>query len=101
MLLREAAKKSSSINGRNIIKRGVGVKGRAIKEKKTFFVIPAIKEKNFFFAASLTFLMFSLPNSLVVASIRKPPFSLTNVNAKQTMLLSSKYKIHKFKKTRI
>ena len=33
--LREAAKKSISYNDR-VIKRGVGVKGTAIKEKRTF-----------------------------------------------------------------
>ena len=36
-LLREAAKKSSTLNGR-AIKRGGGVKGRAIKVQITFFV---------------------------------------------------------------
>ena len=36
MCLREAAKKSSYLNGQ-AIKRGGGVKGRAIKEKRTFF----------------------------------------------------------------
>ena len=34
-LVREAAKKSSSLNGR-AIKKGEGGKGRAIKEKRTF-----------------------------------------------------------------
>ena len=36
ILVKETAKKSSSLNGR-AIKSGGGVNGRAIKEKRTFF----------------------------------------------------------------
>ena len=50
--LREATKKKSSTNGRAIKKKGGGGKGRAIKEKRTFFnflfILLPFKDKNYF-----------------------------------------------------